>query len=229
VISCVFAAALAVLGVATVANAGADLARATDVARYAGAAVPMLALVWVALRRAAGAQSQGRVLRSFQWTFAAYATAFCITALALFPTIDRWQELPLLARRIRSDTRHESLALLNPDETTVAMLDRRLRTQFTALTTDGGSRRRAVADWFAAHGNRARVLVLLPGHASGELTPLLEWAHLYHPPGDGVAGKLAAEGVAAIVRRYRLPHGRRYALLAPPEVPLHSTSSQNGP
>ncbi|HET9106493.1 MAG TPA: glycosyltransferase family 39 protein [Steroidobacteraceae bacterium] len=216
VISCVFAAALAVLGVATVANAGADLARATDVARYAGAAVSMLALVWLALRRAAGAQSQGRVLRSFQWTFAAYATAFCITALALFPTIDRWQDLPLLARRIRSDTRHESLALLNPDETTVAMLDRRLRTQFTALTTDGGSRRRAVADWFAAHGNRARVLVLLPGHASGELTPLLEWAHLYHPPGDGVAGKLAAEGVAAIVRRYRLPHGRRYALLAPP-------------
>ena len=96
------------------------------------------------------------------------------------------------------------------------MLDRGWRTTFTALTTDSRAPQNVVSDWFTSHGNRARVLVLLPGHASGELTPLLERAGLYHPPGDGIAGQLAAEGAAAIVRRYQLPHGRRYALLAPP-------------
>jgi hypothetical protein len=59
------------------------------------------------------------------------------------------------------------------------------------------------------------VLVLLPGHAAGELTPLLERVHLGRPAGDGVAGKLQTEGRAHIVRRYELPHGRRYALLGP--------------
>jgi hypothetical protein len=63
------------------------------------------------------------------------------------------------------------------------------------------------------------VLVLLPGHATGELTPLLGHMHLDHPAGDGVAGALEAEGVASIVRRYNLPHGRRYALLAPSPMP----------
>src|SRR6185437_7370414 len=51
-------------------------------------------------------------------------------------------------------------------------------------------------------------------HAAGELTPLLERAHRDGSPGDGMAGELQAEGVALIVRRYELPHGRRYALLA---------------
>jgi hypothetical protein len=155
------------------------------------------------------------VLRAFQWTYAAYAAAFCITSLVLFPTIDRWHDLPMLAAQIHSDTEHASLALLNPDETTIAMLDRRLRTSFTVLTPDENSARSVVSAWFAAHGPRARVLVLLPGHARGELTPLLERAHLYHSPDDGIAGALATGGVASIVRRYNLPHGRRYALLAP--------------
>jgi hypothetical protein len=134
----------------------------------------------------------------------------------LFPTIDRWQDLPLLARQIHSDTEQASLALLNPDETTIAMLDRGLRTPFTVLTTEANSPQKVVRDWFASRGKRGRVLVLLPGHASGELTPLLERVQRYHPAGDGIAGELTVGGVADIVRRYRLPHGRRYALLGPP-------------
>jgi 4-amino-4-deoxy-L-arabinose transferase-like glycosyltransferase len=227
-IACVFAAALAVLGAGGAMNARGSLAVALEICGYSGAIAAMLALVWLALRRAAAAQRQGRVLRGFQWTFAAYAAALCITSLVMFPTIDRWQDLPLLARRIRIDTAHASLALLNPDETTVAMLDRRLRTGFTVLTTNGDSRRRAVRHWFAAHGDRARMLVLLPGHAAGELTPLLEWAHLYRRPGDGIAGKLAAAGAAAIVHRYRLPHGRRYALLGPADNRAGQTPTPDG-
>ncbi|MGB6486685.1 MAG: hypothetical protein WBE91_07380, partial [Steroidobacteraceae bacterium] len=96
--------------------------------------------------------------------------------------------------------------------------DRGLRTSFTVLTTDANSPQNVVRDWFAAQGKRGRVLVLLPGHASGELTPLLERVQRHHPAGDGIAAELTVDGVAAIVRRYRLPHGRRYALLGPPDT-----------
>jgi 4-amino-4-deoxy-L-arabinose transferase-like glycosyltransferase len=212
-IACVFAVALAVLCTGKVTSN--DAALPVAVGEYVGAMVVMLALAGHALRRAADSQRRGHVLRGFQWTYAAYAAAFCITSLVVFPTIDRWHDLPLLARQIQSDTARTSLALLNPDETTIAMLDRRLRTSFAVLTTDANSPQNVVRGWFAAQGSSARVLVLLPGHAAGELTPLLERAHLERPAGDGIAGQLEAERVASIARRYQLPHGRRYALLAP--------------
>ena len=227
-ISCLFAAALVVLGSARVIHAIHIHAEpGAGIVEYSGAVAAMLVLTWATLRRAEAAQRRGGTLRSFQWTYAAYAAAFCITSLVAFPTIDRWQDLPRLAGRIHFDNEHASLALLNPDETTIAMLDRRWRTSFTVLTTDAGRPEKVVSAWFAARGNRARVLVLLPGHASGELTPLLQGAHLYHPPGDGIAGQLAAEGVAFVIQRYELPHGRRYALLAPPDDRVRQTLTEN--
>jgi 4-amino-4-deoxy-L-arabinose transferase-like glycosyltransferase len=216
-IACVLAATLLVLGIASTSGGVESLAhRLTAISQYLCAIALMLAMVIYALRRAAAAHRRAQVLRSFQWNHAAYAAAFCITSVVVFPTIDRWQDLPLLATRIHSDTEHASLALLNPDETTVAMLDR-LRTPYTTLVTNADAPQEAVSRWLAAHRTGARVLVLLPGHAAGELTPLLERLHLDRPAGDGVAGQLAAEGVASIVRRYELPHGRRYALLAAPK------------
>ena len=218
-IACAFAAILVVLGVrGMTSNSSAVAHPATAVGKYLGASVVMLALMSGALKQAANSQRQGQVLRGFQWTYAAYAAVFCITSLVVFPMIDRWQDLSLLAGQIHVDTEHEHLALLNPDETTVAMLDRRLRTPFTVLTTDANPVRKVVGHWFAVEGARARVLVLLPGHAPGELTPLLERAHLDRPAGDGIAGDLAAGGIASIVRRYELPHGRRYALLGPRQL-----------
>ncbi|HEY2036324.1 MAG TPA: glycosyltransferase family 39 protein [Steroidobacteraceae bacterium] len=216
VIACVFAVTLMVLGVADTTSNSSDVAHPALAGGICfGASVMVVALAWGALRQAADSQHRGQVLRGFQWTYAAYAAVFCVASLVVFPTIDRWQDLPRLAAEIHSDTDRESLALLNPDETTIAMLDWRLRTPFTVLTTGAVPPKQVVSDWFAAQGGRARVLVLLPGHATGELTPLLGHMHLEHPAGDGVAGALAAEGVASIVRRYDLPHGRRYALLAP--------------
>jgi 4-amino-4-deoxy-L-arabinose transferase-like glycosyltransferase len=211
-IACVFAAVLVVLGIAGLSGSGGASAEY----EYFAAAAVMPALVWQILRRAALLQSEGHVLQGLEWTYAAYAAVFCITSLAVFPTINRWQDLPLLATQIHSDTEHASLALLDPDETTIAMLDRRSGASFTVLTTTTDSRQRVLHDWFAAHGNRARVLALLPGHASGPLTPLLERAHLVRAAGDGIAGQLQSAGVASIARRYQLPHGRRYALLGPP-------------
>ncbi len=169
-----------------------------------------------ALRRGAQAQQRGEILGSFGWTYGAYAAAFCLSALAVFPMIDRWQNLPALARRIHAQTLHRPLALLNPDETTVAMLDRGLLTHFMRLDVPPRAAALAVIRWFAAHGPRARVLVLLPGHAAGPFTPLLRRMGLWRRPGDGEAGMLQSTGAAVIARRYDLPQGRRYALLAPP-------------
>lgn len=215
-IACVFAVALVLFGVGGLMANRVTLRALIAGGSYLGAAGVIPVLVGLALRRAAEAQRRGQVLRAFQWTHAAYVAAFCVTSIVVFPTIDRWQDLPRLAGEIHLDTEHASLALLNPDETTIAMLDRRPDTPFTVLTTNADSPPQVVRDWFAAQGNRARVLVLLPGHAAGELTPLLERAHLDRPSGDGIAGKLLAAGVASIARRYQLPHGRRYALLGPP-------------
>ena len=215
-IACVLAATLVVFGIGSVtSNSAGDRALIAAGGYFAAAAV-MLVLVGLALRRAADSHRRGLVLRGFQWTCAAYVAAFCVTSLAVFPTINGWQNLPLLAREIHVDTEHASLALLNPDETTIAMLDREQRAPLTALTTGVDSPQHVVRRWFAAQGNQARILVLLPGHAPGDLTPLLERLHLDRAaPGDGIAGELAAQGIASITRRYQLPHGRRYALLGP--------------
>jgi hypothetical protein len=104
------------------------------------------------------------------------------------------------------------------------MLDNELRTPFTILTTqadDPGETaktpQRVVSEWFNTHGAGARVLVLLPGHAPGDLTRLLESFRPGKPPDDGTAGALRSQGVAAVERRYELPQGRRYALLGPPD------------
>ena len=74
-----------------------------------------------------------------------------------------------------------------------------------------------MADWFRNEGPAARVLVLLPGHAPGAVTLWLGRFLARAPAdGDGVAAALIASGTAALVQRYELPQGRRYALLGPP-------------
>ena len=181
-----------------------------------GLAAAGLTATALALRRSAQMQRSGRIIESVGWTYGAYAAAFCLSALAVFPTIDRWQDLSALARRIHAQTLHQPLALLNPDETTVAMLDHGLQTRFTRLDVPARAAGSAVSGWFAAHGPEARVLVLLPGHANGPFTPLLRALGLWRAPGDGEAGRLQASGAALIAHRYHLPQGRRYALLAPP-------------
>jgi len=105
------------------------------------------------------------------------------------------------------------------------MLDDELRTRFTILTTDpdipgapAPTPEQVVSDWFNKRGPSARVLVLLPGHASGELTHLIERFRPIKPPDDGTAGELRSHGTASVERRYELPQGRRYALLGPPPV-----------
>jgi len=194
----------------------------------------LIAAVHLALLRAARAERGGELQRSLGWIYGGYAAAVCLAALIVLPVIDRWQDLPALARRIHADTAHEPLALLDPDETTIAMLDHGLATRFTVLRSaadareahtvgrgsdalsDSMSTPQLVAGWFHTAGPAARVLILLPGHAPGAVS---DWLGRFLPaaaPGDGPAAALTAAGVAALVQRYELPQGRRYALLGPP-------------
>jgi 4-amino-4-deoxy-L-arabinose transferase-like glycosyltransferase len=183
----------------------------------AAIALVLLAAVHLALLWAARAERSGQLQRSFGWIYGGYVAALCLAAVMVLPIIDRWQDLPALARRIHTDTAHEPLALLDPDETTIAMLDHGLGTRFTVLSTpaDAGNAAQVVDHWFHTAGPGARVLVLLPGHAPGALSHRLERFVRSAAAGDGAAGALTAAGAAVIVQRYELPQGRRYALLGP--------------
>jgi len=220
---------LAVTSTRVLAGAlGGVLVAALAVLFASGAAAPFACLAaalaaaistLTALLLAAQSQHRGDLQRSLAWTYTGYAAALCFTALAALPVVDRWQDLPGLARRIHADCARQTLALLDPDETTIAMLDHGFEARFTILTTNAEAPRGAVTGWFSAHGPEARVLVLMPGHAPGPLTRWLERFHAQRRDGDGIAGSLAASGTATLLRRYELPQGRRYALLGPPPVP----------
>jgi 4-amino-4-deoxy-L-arabinose transferase-like glycosyltransferase len=195
-------------------------------AQYADllAMVAVLGIAFEATRRSRGAQRDGDLHSSFGWLYGLYVAAVCITGLAVFPAIDRWHDLASLAKRINEDGQHCELALLNPDETTIAMLDHGLRTRFAVLDAQaaaGASPERLVSDWLITHGASACVLVLLPGHAPGELTRMMELVHPLKRPDDGVAGTLESRGTASVLRRYDVPQGRRYALLGPPDAGSH--------
>jgi len=183
--------------------------------RIAAAAATIIVAA-IALRFASRAQRLSNVRGAVVCTFGAYVGALCIAGIAAFPAVDQWQNLTRLADNIHYETHDGPLALLDPDETTIAMLDYRLRTPSSVLDTTGSDAAHVVSGWFRLHGKRSRVLVLLPGHAPGGVTRFLSRFHTIPPPGDGVAGTLATEGTASIVRRFELPQGRRYALLGPP-------------
>lgn len=179
-------------------------------------AVAVLAVAILCLRLSAQSQAAGDTLQSFSWTYTAHAAALTLSALALFPIMDRWQDLPSLAQRIHDDARGRPLAVLQPDETTIAMLDHRLQTPLVTLTSQTGDLPASlVASWFRGEGAQALVLVKLPGRQPGPLEHFLAHLRPIAPPDDEPATTLVNTGVAAIAHRYELPEGRRYVLLGP--------------
>jgi 4-amino-4-deoxy-L-arabinose transferase-like glycosyltransferase len=203
-IALLLAASLAVLAISGAAPLTATLATIAASIAFTGMAL-------VAARRA---QTRGDLEHSVIYSYGAYAAAFTLSAFIAFPLIDRGQDLRALADAVRLDTQQQPLALLAPDETTLAIIDHGHMGSFSVLNANDPA---TVSGWFQARGPRARLLVLLPGHAAGALT---SWVARWHPvaePGMGVAGELVAGGAASLVRLYELPHGRRYALLGPPQ------------
>lgn len=153
---------------------------------------------------------------------AGLAVQISVTAVAVFPVIDRWQDLPALTREVLNDTREATLAALSPDETTIAMFDREQGRPVQRLDAAPGQAVAAARAWLCASTDDARVLlVALPGHARGPLNELFQRAAFprqivkQKPLTAGIAGDIESARVGHIVREYALPHGRRYAVLAP--------------
>ena len=208
VVACAFVTALGIFAAAESPAPGRSRAWALALAvLFAGI---------VALRFAARRQRAKQYRASIIATYAAYAAAFVLTASFIFPRVDRWQDLAALGQRIQTDSAAYDLAVLNPDETTIAMLDFRLRTAFTPLAAAPADIAAVVGDWMRSHGGRGEVLIMLPGHAPGDVTRFLARWHPFAPSGDGLAGTLQDAGIAGIRERYELPQGRRYALIAAP-------------
>jgi hypothetical protein len=205
-IAVAFAAVMVILAMAAPGLSGIN---------YAINAAVVVAIAFITLLFASNMYRSGDILRGLAWTYMAYAATLTLSGLAIFPTIDRWQDLPSLARNIHEDSRVGPLALLDPDETTIAMLDHRFRTQFVTLNTDGASAGDLVSGWLRKQGPQARVLVKLPGRTPGDVKRVLDRIHSTRAPDDGIAGTLASSGAATVVHRYELPEGRRYALLGP--------------
>jgi len=70
------------------------------------------------------------------------------------------------------------------------VLDHGFATPVAALASGAAGKQRAVSDWFASHPGSARILVLLPGHATGKLRRWLGQFHTDADPGDGAAAAL---------------------------------------
>jgi len=205
--------ALIAIGFATVLVIFALAAPGLSGINYAVNAVVVIAIAVIALLFASNMFRSGDPLRSLAWTYTAYAATLTLSGLAIFPVIDRWQDLPSLARNIHDDARGGPLALLDPDETTIAMLDHRLRTQFVELDTQSDTPANVVSAWLRSQGHDAHVLVKLPGRTPGDVKRLLDRIHPTPAPDDGVAAALVSSGVATVERKYELAEGRRYALL----------------
>src|SRR5439155_4536568 len=141
VIAGAFAAVLVVFALAAPGFSGIN---------YAINAVVVVAITIITLLFASNMHRSGDTLRGLAWTYTAYAATLTLSGLAIFPVIDHWQDLPALARSIHDDARDKPLALLNPDETTIAMLDHRLRTLFVALEATPETTLKVVSDWLRA-------------------------------------------------------------------------------
>lgn len=179
-------------------------------------AVAIVVAIVILLRLAVLQGRRGQLPAAIASTCVAHVAALVLFALAAFPTIDRWQNLGGLALHIYVDAHNHELALLDPDETTIAMLDHGLATRFTILTTGTSDASVAVRSWLQTGGASPRILVKLPGSGRGELSSMLDAGRGHRSPDDdGIAAMLVNERAAAIVGRYELPHGRRYALLGP--------------
>jgi hypothetical protein len=197
------------LGVMAVANMHSLVN--SDFTTALGAGVVICAIASLAIWMALSAQNKRHFNRSIGWVCVAYIASIAIGGAALFPQLDRWQNLNALAQTIQRDANGRAIALLQPDETTIAMMD---HGQFTprAIIESNADATQEIIKWFAANED-GLILVKLPGHATGPLTQLLNHIHAQKAQTDGLLATLEQAGAAHLVAHYDLPEGRRYALI----------------
>jgi 4-amino-4-deoxy-L-arabinose transferase-like glycosyltransferase len=172
------------------------------------------------LRRSQQLSATGEYGRALLSSTTAFVAAVLLASLSIFPAVDRWQDLPALGNAILRANPGRPIALLQPDETTIAMVDDLLGTP-PAIVGEPS----IVPNWFCQNSATAHLLVALPGHAPGELSKLLGSVLHQKIPSDGIAATLEREGKARLLARYELPHGRRYALMSAGSLPCDHRAS----
>ena len=209
--------------IAVVLFAAAALLQMSEGALWGALPILLAGIVVVLVALARGR----RFARGQRWQpyFVTLCTAFVCAVVAsgwvMFPVIDRWQDISSVVRQIDRDTQDRSLALFGPDETTIALVDlyAPLHRGRWHIHTPGS--------------DLEAVLVLIPGHASGPLSDMLHaWGFKgpkppLAPEATPILKQLAADPGLVLERVYEVPHGRRYAVLAPKAAVQPSSTARS--
>jgi 4-amino-4-deoxy-L-arabinose transferase-like glycosyltransferase len=188
-----------------------------DLSRAAAGVIGCLgaaALAVVALRRLGVPEPIAALAR----LYAAFAVLVTGVGIFMFPIIDSWEDLRRIAYEVRSFSGSNQLALYQPDETTIAMLDYNSSAPppVNVSADDEKTAQAAIAALLARNAD-LRVLVQLPGHAPGLVSTTLRRWHLQkrssHESSDNSALRLSRAVGLKVERVIELPEGRRYALL----------------
>jgi 4-amino-4-deoxy-L-arabinose transferase-like glycosyltransferase len=153
--------------------------------------------------------------------YAAHCTLIVGVGLFLLPLINTSQDLPSVATRIRELIDARPLALFQPDETTLAMLDYGTSVPRPTAVTDPDEGRALVeANALAREDPSLRWLVQIPTHAPGPISDTLRRWRVIKGSQDTIPhGSVAILSEALRLQTLaviELPEGRRYALLAAP-------------
>jgi 4-amino-4-deoxy-L-arabinose transferase-like glycosyltransferase len=178
------------------------------------AAVGTVIVAGLAIGLSFQAHKQHLFIKSFSWSYLVFASSLSIGAAALMPIIDQWQNLRPLAAMIKQDVANRSLALMAPDETTIAMMDYQLRTPFTIIGDGGQDPIVTAKQWLNTQGTQGLVLIKLPGRGTGKVNELLYRMGKHKKPANNdLLLALEQAKAAQRVKIYELPQGRRYALV----------------
>ena len=211
---------LIVVGTVLVVLGVTELNSNTQLIWIALAITALVVISFTAFRRAADAQQHNQHAISLAWCYLCTVMALTLAILAAAPVVDRWQDLGQIAMQVKRDAGTQPLAVFHPDETTIAMLDYHADMRITELDAPNQSATQLIESWFKDHPH-GHVLVLLPGHGAGAVSPWLSKFKREHDPGNGVLDEVLMKRVAMMAAQYELPMGRRYALLV---APLHQSA-----
>lgn len=184
----------------------------SDVLGYVALTLLLWVIVFFMSKHGVQAEAQ-RSPMSVGWVYAMYVTAIASAGLTIFPVFDRVQDLGLVAISVKRDVGVRPLALLNPDETTIAMMDYQLKTPMSLLKDQQKDALVQAKEWFEAHPDDGLLLVKLPGSAPGDMAKLASYIKKNRAPNNGLLAELEQAGVGRLFKLYELPMGRRYALV----------------
>jgi hypothetical protein len=176
------------------------------------AAVGMIIIVSLAISLSIAAHRQQRIHWSLGWCYVAFVTSLGVGGTALLPIVNQWQDLRPIALSVNRDTVGRELGLIQPDETTIAMLDYQLRTPFSIIEITDQDAVQSVKRWLDADPKQRRVLIKLPGSGPGKLSALLNNKR-DKLRSDSLLFRLEQANAAHLVALYQRPEGRRYALV----------------